>query len=43
MPMICPKSCVDNQIREKYGASGCYPHVEEDALNIGLGVETRYK
>ena len=37
MPMICPISRVVDQVREKYGASGRYPHVEEDVLNIGIG------
>ena len=36
MPMICPNSWVVYQVREKYGASGHYPHAEEDTLNIGI-------
>jgi len=36
MPMIFPNSWVVDQVREKYGAFGCYPCVEEDALNIGI-------
>ena len=37
MSMICPNSWVVDQVREKYGASGCYMRVEDDALNIGIG------
>ena len=37
MSMICLNSGVINQVREKYSASGHYPHDEEDALNIGIG------
>jgi hypothetical protein len=37
MPMIFPNSWVADQVREKYGASGRYPHEEEDALNIWVG------
>ncbi len=36
MSMICPKGWVVDQVREKYDASGRYPHVEEDVLNIGI-------
>ena len=37
MPMICPNNWVVDQVKENYGASGHYPRVEEDALNIGIG------
>jgi hypothetical protein len=37
MPVICPNNWVVYQVREKYGASDCYPREEEDALNIGIG------
>ena len=32
-----PLSWVADQVREKYGATGRYPRVEEDALNVGIG------
>jgi len=37
MPMTYPNSWVVDQVREKYGAFGHYPGVEEDAQNIGIG------
>ena len=37
MLKICPNSWVADQVREKYGATGCYPPTEEDALNVGIG------
>ena len=37
MPIICLNSWVVDQVREKYGAIGCYPRVEEDVLNVGIG------
>ena len=37
MPIICPNSWVVDQVREKYGTTGCYMCVEDDALNIGIG------
>ena len=37
MPKIFPNSWVVDQVREKYGATGCYLRAEEDALNIGIG------
>ena len=37
MPKICLDSWVVDQVREKYGATGRYPHAEEDALNVGTG------
>jgi len=40
MPMIFPNSWVADQVRDKYGASGCYPRAEEDALNIGIDCVT---
>jgi len=40
MSMVCPKCWVVDEEREKYSASGHYPHVEEDVLNIGIGCST---
>ena len=37
MPKICPNGWVVDQVREKYGATSCYPRAEEDALNVGIG------
>jgi hypothetical protein len=37
IPMICPNNWVADQVIEKYGASGRYPCVEDDALNMGIG------
>lgn len=34
--MACPNSSVVDQVGEKYGASGRYPHAEEDVLNIWI-------
>lgn len=35
--MTCPNSWVFDQVKEKYGAPGHYPHDEEDALKIRIG------
>ena len=36
-PKIRPNSWVVDQVRQKYGVIGRYPHDEEDALNVGIG------
>ena len=37
MPKICSNSWVADQVREKYGTTGCYPRGEDDVLNIRFG------
>ena len=37
MEKICPNSWVADQVREIYSSTSCYPHVEEDVLNVGIG------
>ena len=36
MSITYPNNWVVDQVREKYGASSHYSHVEQDALNIGI-------